>query len=123
VRLTARVRASPAGCVRCGQSAVRVYSRYRRQLADAPIEGRPVEIVLQVRGFFCDNTGCSARTFAEQVHRLTTPRARRTGLLRTALEAIGPALAGRAGACLAVRLAWSSAGTACCAWSVSCPTR
>jgi hypothetical protein len=78
-----------------------VHSRYRRRLADAPIGGRPVEIVLRVRRFFCDNAGCPARTFAEQARGLTTPRARRTGLLRTALEAIGLALAGRAGARLA----------------------
>ena len=61
----------------------------------------PVEIVLRVRRFFCDNAGCPARTFAEQVTGLTTPQARRTALLRTALEAIGLALAGRAGARLA----------------------
>ncbi len=79
-------------------------ARYRRHLADAPIGGRPVDIVLQVRRFFCDNAGCRARTFAEQVPGLTTPRARRTGLLRTALETIGLALAGRAGARLADKL-------------------
>jgi hypothetical protein len=39
--------------------------------------------------------------FAEQVPGLTRPRARRTGSLRTALEAIGLALAVRAGARLA----------------------
>jgi transposase len=81
-----------------------VHSNYRRHLADAPISGRPVAIALQVRRFFCDNAGCRARTFAEQVPGLTTPRARRTGLLRTALEAIGLALAGRAGARLADKL-------------------
>jgi transposase len=81
-----------------------VHSRYRRHLADAPLAGRPVEIVLRIRRFFCDNAGCPARTFAEQVAGLTMPRARRTGLLRTALEAIGLALAGRAGARLADKL-------------------
>jgi zinc-finger of transposase IS204/IS1001/IS1096/IS1165/Helix-turn-helix of DDE superfamily endonuclease len=45
-RLTARVRADTAGCARCGQLAARVHSRYRRRLADAPVGGRPVEIVL-----------------------------------------------------------------------------
>ena len=76
-------------------------SSYRRHLSDAPISGRPVAIVLRVRRFFCDNAGCKARTFAEQVPGLTTPRARRTGLLKATLEAIGLALAGRAGARLA----------------------
>jgi len=81
VGLQARARASAAGCPRCGQLATRVHSRYRRYLADAPISGRPVAIVLQVRRFVCDNTACRARTFAEQVPGLTTPRARRTGVL------------------------------------------
>jgi hypothetical protein len=46
--------------------------------------------VLRVRRFFCDNTGCPAKTFAEQVPGLMTPRARRTGLLKVTLEAVGP---------------------------------
>jgi len=104
VRLAARVRATTAECPRCGRPAARVHSTYRRYLADAPISGRRVEVVLRVRRFFCDNTGCPARTFAEQVPGLTTPRARRTGLLKTTLEAIGLALAGRAGARLADKL-------------------
>jgi len=104
VRLAARVRAGTADCARCGRSASRVHSTYRRHLADAPISGRRVEVVLQVRRFFCDNTGCPARTFAEQVPGLTTPRARRTGLLTATLEAIALALAGRAGARLADKL-------------------
>ena len=103
-RLAARARATSANCTRCGHLAARVHSSYRRHLADAPVGGRPVDIVLRVRRFFCDNTDCAAKTFAEQVPGLTTPRARRTGLLRTALAAIGLALAGRAGARLAERL-------------------
>ena len=44
-----------------------------RHLADAPISGRPVEVVLRVRRFFCDTTGCPAKTFAEQVPGVMTP--------------------------------------------------
>jgi DNA-binding NarL/FixJ family response regulator len=75
-----------------------------RRLADAPVSGRPVEVVLRVRRFFCDNDDCRATTFAEQVPGLTSPRARRTGLLTVMLEAIGLALAGRAGSRLADKL-------------------
>ncbi len=82
VRLAARVRTGMADCARCGRHAARVHSSYRRHLADTPISGHPVEVVLRVRRFFCDNLGCTARTFAEQVPGLTTPRARLTGLLR-----------------------------------------
>ncbi len=58
--------------------AARVHSSDRRHLADAPISDRPVEVVVL--------------------------RVRRTGLLKTTLEAIGLALAGRASARLADRL-------------------
>jgi transposase len=72
-----------------------------RQVDDTAIAGRPALIRLRVRRFFCDNDQCSKTTFAEQVAGVTTPRARRTTLLRDMLEAIGLALAGRAGARLA----------------------
>jgi transposase len=60
-----------------------------------------VEIRLRVRRFGCENAGCSARTFAEQIVGLTTRHARRSPLLRRMLESIGLALAGRAGSRLA----------------------
>jgi hypothetical protein len=58
-------------------------------------------IRLRVRRFFCDNADCAVRTFAEQVDGLTTPYAWRSPAGRQVLEAIGLALAGRAGARLA----------------------
>jgi transposase len=81
-----------------------VHSRYRRTLGDAPIGARAVVIGLRVRRFFCDDTGCTRRTFVEQVPGLTSKHARRTGSLRRLLEAIGLALAGRAGSRLAAVL-------------------
>ncbi len=62
-------------------------------------------IRLRVRRFFCDAADCPARTFAEQVTGLTSPYARQTPLAQRTLEAVGLALAGRAGARLAERLA------------------
>jgi len=102
--LDVRVRAAEATCPRCGRSSRRVHSRYRRRLDDAPIAGRPVQLRLRVRRFFCDNADCPARTFAEQPGELTAPRARRTLPLRRMLVSIAVALAGRAGARLAERL-------------------
>ncbi|HEY2834651.1 MAG TPA: ISL3 family transposase [Sporichthyaceae bacterium] len=104
LRLCGRVRATRGGCTGCGVISRRVHSRYVRTLADAPIAGQRVELALRVRRFFCDNSGCEKKTFAEQVPELTAPHARRTGLLRRMLEAVGLALAGRAGARLAARL-------------------
>jgi hypothetical protein len=59
-----------------------------------------VVLGLRVRRFFCDNPACARRTFVEQVPGLTSPHARRTGLLGT----VGLALAGRAGSRLATAL-------------------
>jgi zinc-finger of transposase IS204/IS1001/IS1096/IS1165 len=74
-----------------------VHSRYQRRLADAAIGGRRVVLRLRVRRFFCDDPACQARTFAEQIPGLTSRYARRSPLLQRMLEAIGLALAGRAG--------------------------
>ena len=104
VVVDARLRVDESACPRCGQPSRRVHSRYRRRLVDAPIAGRPVQLRLGVRRFFCDNAACATRTFAEQPATLTAPRARRTSLLRRMLSTIAVALAGRAGARLAGRL-------------------
>ena len=104
VRLFARVRSVAGACTKCRSLSRRVHSRYPRTLADAPISEQRAELVLEVRRFFCDNPECGKKTFAEQVPELTAPHSRRTGLLRGMLEAVGLALAGRAGARLAARL-------------------
>lgn len=108
VRIEAWVRAERMACPGCERGSDRVHSRYRRRLADAPIGAQMVVIELRVRRFFCDNASCARRTFAEQVPGLTSKHARRTGLLRRMLEAIGLALAGRAGARLAAVLGMSA---------------
>ena len=81
-----------------------MHSRYRRQLADLPVAGRPVAVRLAIRRFFCDHVDCSAGTFVEQVPGLTERHARRSVGLKGALVAVGLALAGRAGARLAATL-------------------
>lgn len=97
----ARARGCGAACPKCGQVSRRVHSRYARTLADIAIGGRQVEIRLTIRRFFCPARGCESRTFAEQVHGLTAPYARKTPPLTGMLEHIAVALAGRAGSRLA----------------------
>ena len=104
VLITARSRAADATCRRCGLSSARVNSRYRRRLHDLAAGGRPVLIDLEVRRFFCGNPECELRTFAEQVPAVTQRHQRRTPVLRSQLEAIALALAGRAGSRLASAL-------------------
>ena len=76
-----------------------------RTLADAAVGGQSVAIHLRVRRFVCARTSCSRRTFVEQVEGLTLRYGRHSVLLRRLLEAIGLALAGRAGARMTTRLA------------------
>ena len=50
----------------CGSISHRVHSKYMRTIADLSILGLPVIMKLEARKFFCDNTGCKRKTFAEQ---------------------------------------------------------
>jgi transposase len=104
LRLWATARAAQGTCSRCGQLSSRVHSRYQRRLADLPVAGRGVVLVLGVRRFFCDQPTCQARTFAEQVPGLTVPRQQRSLPLQQQLVAVALAVASRAGARLARRL-------------------
>ncbi|HZM67218.1 MAG TPA: transposase family protein [Nakamurella sp.] len=105
VVIAAHPRARGSRCRRCGRVSTRVHTaRYRRQLADLPVAGRPVVVRLAIRRFFCDHVDCSAGTFVEQVPELTERHARRSVGLKGALVAVGLALAGRAGSRLAATL-------------------
>ncbi|MGW1617264.1 transposase family protein [Streptomyces sp. NPDC002285] len=108
-------RLSSARCPRRGQSSGRVHGRYERRLADAPLGGLPVAIVLLIRRFKCLEADCPAVTFAEQIPGLTRPHARYTAVLRGLLTRVAQALAGRPGSRLARKLGVSVARTRCCA--------
>jgi len=105
--VTFRVRAkgSDAACPACRHRSSRVHARYQRQLADLPLGGRPVRIIVHVRRFKCANPRCAQSTFSEQIPGLTTPFARRTPPLTGALADVALALAGRPGSRLAAKLA------------------
>ena len=104
IHIAAEPRGDRGRCPRCQGESARVHSRYRRQLADTAIGGNPVLIDIWVRRFFCETADCAAKPFAEQIPGLTQPWARRTPVLGAMIGAVGLALAGRAGARLAVRL-------------------
>jgi transposase len=101
----ARVRAETVACPACATQSASVRDRYQRRLADGPVGGLPVWIVLRVRRFNCVQRACATRTFVEQVPGLTMRRGRRTQPLQHLLHGVGAALAGRAGVRLAARLA------------------
>lgn len=105
LRIEAATTGSDAACPGCGVASQRVHSRYTRRLVDSAIGGREVLVTLRVRRFFCDQPNCAKRTFAEQVPGLTARHARRTAPVEQAVQAVGMALGGRAGARLVERVA------------------
>src|SRR5262249_9033735 len=54
-------------CPLCGTSATRVHSKYNRQLTDMSCVGQRVRLILHVRKFFCDETACPRKIFAERL--------------------------------------------------------
>jgi transposase len=105
VTFRVRARAGDAACPGCRRRSSRVHARYQRQLADLPLGGRRVQIIVHIRRFKCTSLRCAQSTFSEQIPGLTTPFARRTPPLTGALAGIALALAGRPGSRLAGKLA------------------
>lgn len=89
---------SEGTCSGCGSTSTRLHSRYYRTLSDLPMSGRRVRLLVQVRRFFCPNRACRLKTFAERFPELARPHAQRTLRLQHALEQLGLALGGAAGA-------------------------
>src|SRR5713226_2362584 len=91
-------------CPACGTLARRVHSRYQRRLADLPWQGLAVTLTLETRRFFCEDSGCPRRIFAEPFPGLAPARSRRSGRLTALYSAVGLALGGEPGARLVAEL-------------------
>jgi len=92
-------------CPGCGQSSDRIHSHYRRRLADLPMAGRPVRLILVARRFRCAAVLCERRVFAERFDTgVLAPWARRTTRLDHIVHHLALALGGRPAASLARRL-------------------
>lgn len=87
-----------ARCPLCDRPAHRIHSHYRRTLADLPWNGVAVRLDLTVRRFFCQTPDCKRGIFTERLPDLVAPYARRTLRLTQAMELIGFAVGGEAGA-------------------------
>ncbi len=107
ITITAHPTALTAECPTCQQSSSHLHSHYVRVLADVPWCGIPVRWQVTVRRFRCRNSACAQHIFAERLD-VATVSARRTDRLSTALELIGFALGGEAGARLATGLGFST---------------
>ena len=108
VALASRVGSAP--CPVCSQLSDRVHSHYRRVLADLPICGRQLALVLRLRKFLCPNAGCPRRVFCERIPTLATAHARSTVRLVQLQRTVGLALGGEPGSRLAVELAVPTSG-------------
>ena len=113
-RIMLRVAATTATarCPACQLPSRRVHSRYVRAVADVAWGGVPVTLRVRVRRFLCGNTACPRRIFAEPLPHLVDRYARRTRALCAALQRIGLALGGAAGARLAAALGLPAGRTA-----------
>ena len=88
-------------CPCCHRTSIQVHSRHTRAVADLSWHGVSVKLRLGTRRFRCLNVLCPQRIFCERLPRVVAHYARRTVRLNAALELIGFALGGEAGARLA----------------------
>jgi hypothetical protein len=103
--LTIRATNANSLCPSCGVASVRVHSRYHRRLADLPIAGRRVVLMLLARRFRSEAVLCGRRIFAERFDdNILQPWARRTARLDQIVHCLALALGGRPAVSFARRL-------------------
>jgi transposase len=106
VTITVHAASPTAPCPCCGIISKRIQSRYTRTVRDLPASGRPVHLVIHVRRFFCQESTCVRKIFAERFPSLTLPRVKFTLRLREALTEMGFELGGEAGARLGKKMSY-----------------
>jgi transposase len=104
--ITVRAASPMASCPCCGTISKRIHSRYTRTVRDLPASGRPVHLGIHVRRFFCQESACVRKIFAERFPSLTLPRVKFTLRLQEALREMGFELGGEAGARLGEKLSY-----------------
>jgi transposase len=97
IEVKLRCTARSACCPICQTACHRVHSRYVRVIRDLPWGGTPMVLRFSTRRFFCDNTECRRRIFAEELPDLAHRRARGTPRLDQTLVKIGLECGGEPG--------------------------
>lgn len=110
ITVAASSRQPDSHCPKCHCPSTRIHSRYWRIVADLPCAARRVRLHLQVRRFFCDNTVCKVKTFAERFPGVVVPFARRTSRLAAKQRQVGLALGGEAGVRVLIEVAMPTSG-------------
>lgn len=93
--ITAHASPPTADCPSCGASSYRIHSRYRRRIADLPMQGTRVEFDMTVRRFHCRNETCSQSVFSERFPTTMGHYARETRRRKATLENVACALGGK----------------------------
>jgi Transposase and inactivated derivatives len=106
VTVTVHAASLTALCPCCGTESKRVHSYYIRTLHDLPASGRTVLLTVRARRFFCQESACKRKIFAERFPSLTLPRAKFTKRLQEALKEMGFEQGGEAGARLGKKLGY-----------------
>jgi transposase len=91
-------------CPLCCRAARRVHSCYTRQVADLPCAGQSIRLLIQVRKYFCEESTCPRKIFAERLAPFVDPFARVTKRLCQIVQIIGLATGGRLGVRVTDRL-------------------
>ncbi len=99
--ISATATKASARCPLCGRRSRSVHSWYARTVSDLPVSHTVVVLRLRVRRFFCRIPSCPRRIFTERLSELVVPHGRWSQGLRAAVQQIGFALGGEAGARLA----------------------
>ncbi|MBC8508688.1 MAG: transposase, partial [Chloroflexi bacterium] len=78
-----------ASCPKCHDESTEIHSTYTRYPADLAWAEWRIILHLMVKRFFCRNTACQKRTFAEQFPDLVARYARRTERVMTRQQQVG----------------------------------
>lgn len=106
VTVTVHATSPTASCPCCGTICQRIHSHYTRMLRDLPASGRPVHLKVDVRRFFCLQSTCRRKIFAERFPSLTLPHVKFTRRLQEALREMGFESGGEGGARLGKKLSY-----------------
>lgn len=74
-------------CPSCSKQSSRIHSQYTRRVQDLPISGKPVELLILTRRWFCDNPDCKVKIFTERFDWLSS-NGRRTSRTEEVLRKI-----------------------------------
>ncbi|MCB0033447.1 MAG: ISL3 family transposase [Anaerolineales bacterium] len=102
--LTVSTKQEQMNCPNCHTISTRVHSRYDRTITDLPWADYEVRICLEVKRFFCGETSCCKKTFAEQVPSFVNPYGRRSIRLNQKQTALAFSVGGTWGSLIATLL-------------------